>query len=72
MVMGKNCDPKTPCHRVVRSDGKVGGFFAGGRAGGTALKVKRLLAEGVEVRDGAINLGEFRISSPRALRRLSA
>jgi methylated-DNA-[protein]-cysteine S-methyltransferase len=34
-----------PCHRVVRSDGSVGGF-----AGGTAAKARMLKREGIDVR----------------------
>lgn len=28
-VLNKNRNPKVPCHRVIRSDGKIGGFFEG-------------------------------------------
>ena len=45
-LMRKNDNPKTPCHRVIRSDGKAGQY---NRAGGTATKIKRLRAEGVMI-----------------------
>jgi len=42
---GKNpYSPKIPCHRVIRSDGSLGGFSA---PGGTKLKKKLLKNEGV-------------------------
>ncbi|MBU2503755.1 MAG: MGMT family protein [Nanoarchaeota archaeon] len=42
------------CHRVVCSDGKVGGFAAG-----TPAKIKLLKSEGIEVLNGEINLKEY-------------
>ena len=36
--------PEVPCHRVIRSDGTLGGF-----AKGPALKRRRLAAEGVVI-----------------------
>ena len=41
--------PVVPCHRVVRSDGKIGGFASGAKA-----KAGLLAKEGVKVRDGKV------------------
>jgi O-6-methylguanine DNA methyltransferase len=49
-VMAKNPLPLIiPCHRVVRSDGKIGGFSA---AGGVKLKKRMLELEGKAVTRG--------------------
>ena len=46
--------PKVPCHRVVKSDGTIGGF-AGKTSGKTVQnKVELLRKEGVQVKDGKI------------------
>ncbi|MEK7162606.1 MAG: MGMT family protein [Patescibacteria group bacterium] len=42
-ILNKNFDPKIPCHRVIRSDGKPGGYNRG-----AGLKLKLLGKEGVE------------------------
>lgn len=63
-VMSLNRNRKTPCHRVVRSDGRVGGF---GFPGGTPEKIRRLKREGVAIKNQRINLARFRIHSPRLL-----
>lgn len=50
MALNKNpFAPVVPCHRVVASDGSVGGF-----AHGTWKKIELLRNEGVAVRDGKI------------------
>ncbi len=49
-VMGANLDaPRIPCHRVVKSDGTLGGY-----AFGIERKIDILEKEGVEVIDGKI------------------
>lgn len=47
MIMSKNIDRSVPCHRVVRSDGKLGGYN-GIRGGlrGIAAKAALLKHEG--------------------------
>ena len=43
-ILNKHCDPKIPCHRVIRSDGKTGGFNRG-----EEMKVKILKKEGFNI-----------------------
>jgi len=40
-ILNKNYNPEIPCHRVVRSDGKPGGYNRG-----SEQKIKRLRDEG--------------------------
>lgn len=42
-LMATNFDADIPCHRVIRSDGTLGGY----NRGGTAKKRSLLLSEGV-------------------------
>lgn len=44
-VMANNYDPKVPCHRVIRSDGKIGNYNRGGEKQKRAI----LLSEGVKL-----------------------
>jgi O-6-methylguanine DNA methyltransferase len=41
-IMAKNYDPDIPCHRVIRSDEKIGDY----NRGGEKTKLKILKAEG--------------------------
>ena len=40
-ALNKNRNPEIPCHRVIRSDGKIGGYNKG-----TKLKIRLLQSEG--------------------------
>ena len=46
--------PEIACHRVVHSDGRVGGF-----AHGTRRKERLLKLEGVEIENGKVDLTKF-------------
>jgi O-6-methylguanine DNA methyltransferase len=48
-ALNRNRSSRIPCHRVVRSDGSVGGF-----AHGTKAKVRMLEKEGVVIRNGKV------------------
>lgn len=46
--------PKVPCHRIIRSDGSLGGF-----AGGEKKKLFLLKKEGIKVKEGKIDLNKY-------------
>lgn len=49
-IMKKNPHPVIiPCHRVVKADGKIGGFFYGNK-----VKTNMLKKEGIKIQDGKI------------------
>ena len=50
MIMKKNPFPViVPCHRVVKSDGKIGGYVYG-----EIVKSQMLAKEGIKIKDGKI------------------
>ena len=54
-VMNKNPHaPTVPCHRVISSDGRIGGF-----ASGTKNKIRMLKAEGIEIKNNRIDLEKY-------------
>jgi methylated-DNA-[protein]-cysteine S-methyltransferase len=56
-ALGANPNPiVVPCHRVVRSDGVLGGYSGGE---GPRTKAKLLAREGVQVKAGKVNLDKF-------------
>ena len=59
-ALGANKNPiVVPCHRVVRSDGVLGGYSGGE---GAATKAKLLAREGVQVSAGKVNLSKYLFS----------
>jgi len=46
--------PIVPCHRVINSDGRIGGF-----ASGTENKIKLLKKEGIQIKNNRINLKKY-------------
>lgn len=46
-ILNRNQDPKIPCHRVIKSDGTIGGYRRGVKE-----KARRLQQEGVLIKKG--------------------
>jgi len=60
-ALARNPNPvNIPCHRVVRSDGKVGGYKLSEKR-----KVELLLEEGVAIKKGKVELEKFFIKLSR-------
>lgn len=43
-ILNKNFDPQIPCHRVIRSDGKIGGYNRGQKLKNSLLAKESKLA----------------------------
>ncbi len=48
-ALNGNFNKNVPCHRVIKSDGSVGGFRSG-----TKKKIEILKKEGVKIRNGKV------------------
>ncbi len=55
--------PKVPCHRVVSSDGRIGGFMGSINPDSKEVKkkIKLLRKEGVKVRGNKIDLKKYSV-----------
>lgn len=53
-ALNKNRSKLVPCHRVIRSDGFVGGFRWGNKK-----KIGKLKSEGIEIKLGKIDLNKY-------------
>lgn len=42
-ILNKNYNPKIPCHRVIRSDGKTGGYNRGAKIKAELLKREKAI-----------------------------
>lgn len=49
-ALNKNRDQTVPCHRVIRSDGSVGGFVSG-----TEKKISKLINEKIKIENNKVD-----------------
>lgn len=55
-ILSKNQNPiKIPCHRVIRSNGKIGGYTFKGKFN-PEMKIRLLKKEGIKIKNNKINL----------------
>ncbi|MHA1144010.1 MAG: MGMT family protein [Candidatus Helarchaeota archaeon] len=63
-----NSSKPVPCHRVVRSDGSVGGFM-GDKMKNRSIKIDLLKKEGIRIKkNGTIDLSEYLVD-PQIIRK---
>tara|TARA_Y100000031_G_C8057509_1_gene309051 strand:+ start:277 stop:579 length:303 start_codon:yes stop_codon:yes gene_type:complete len=53
-ALNKNPHKEVPCHRIIKSNGEIGGF-----AKGTKEKIEILKKEGIEIKNNKINLKKY-------------
>ena len=53
-ILNKNKDPKVPCHRIIRSDGRIGGYNQG-----CGKKLLLLKKEGVKIKNRKVDQSFF-------------
>jgi len=53
--------PRVPCHRVVKSDGSIGGFMGETSGPEVKRKIRLLKEEGIVVKDGRVVDFETRV-----------
>ncbi|MAG45645.1 MAG: cysteine methyltransferase [Nanoarchaeota archaeon] len=59
-ALKKNPDPEnTPCFKIIKSNGEIGGYA--GKITGKKIeeKIKRLKSEGIEIKQGKIELSKY-------------
>lgn len=55
LILSKNpFAPDVPCHRVIASDGTLGGFMGSKGVLTVSEKIKLLVAEGIKIKDGKV------------------
>ena len=64
-ALGRNPNlDNVPCYRVIKSDGSIGGY-----RGGILEKIRRLRADGINIKDGMILDLEKKLFTPKPLKR---